>query len=210
MKKVIKTSVFLILIFVCYMLTESNAKILSYTNQVHFDFLGQGAEEYMAIIKGLGFSWATIIIVVYHKKLSVKIMFVLLDVYIVHVFHYIDKDIWFKYTSFYYSGMTGLIFLFVGLAAYDFYLESQKKPKKTFKTNNSNHPVILSPDHVNELKKLQLENKETEIKSLMLKLKRTGQKGGPYTDYPERVEKMKEYEKQLIGIEKDIQKISAN
>lgn len=216
MKTLVKISVYMILIFIVYTLTEANAKILSFTNQVYFDFLGESSEEYLSIAKALAYSLATVIIVIYYENLFTRLLFIILDGFIVFVYHFVDKDVWHEYSSYYYAILTALIFGFIGFIAHKYYKEDQKRARKirsSGKLERNNKKIDGSsfdfPDNL-EYKKMKLDVHAGHLKSEMLKLKRTGKNGGPYTDYPDRVKRMNEFEKELRETESQIEKISVN
>ena len=182
MKRLISISVYLILMFLVLVLSEANTKIMGFTNQVSIDFLGKWFEDAFPIIKAFSYSLATVIIIIYYKNIYIRLSFITLDAAIIFIYNYINSDLWYKYSAFYYAALTALIFVFIGNIAHEKYINSGGN-KLTSNSINSN----------SELRKM-------ELKKLIDNLKRVGRSGGTWEDYPERVEKMNEYENELLAL----------
>ncbi len=183
MKILIKILLVLILTFIAYLVTETNAKILSYTNQIHFSWAGDWYGNYMPLVKALGISLATIVIIISYESKIIRGLFIFLDGSIVFMYQFLNIELWSKYTSAYYGFMTALILLFVGNLAHNYYMKSNSKEMNNNSINS------------NELRIM-------EIKKLMDNLKRTGRSGGNWKNYPSRVDQMAKYELELNNLNK--------
>ena len=189
MKLIIKILVAVILIFVTYFVFEVNAKILTYTDKIYFDWLNESVDDIMPVLKAFGISIATVVIIITYKSKWIRGLFITLDGSIIFMYQFLSKDQWINYTSAYYGIITALILLFVGNLAHKYYI-------------NSNPDEINLNDNEfnrNELEKLKIENRIKELPRLMANLKR-GRSNKPWNKNLDKVRKMDEYEKELTKL----------
>lgn len=129
MKKLVKISVYFILAMIVLTLTEANSKML-YDTSIFF-LKDKTLETWIALLKAIGFSLATIVIVIENKNLVIKLFFIVMDGFIVFVAYYIEPQNWIHYSGIIYGLYTSLIFYFIGSLAHKFYFE-KTEPKKDF------------------------------------------------------------------------------
>lgn len=101
---------------------------LSETKRLYNTFLGN--EKRKALAKALGYSLATLLIIIYFKNYLIKILFVCLDSTIVFVYLNKSYDVWWLYGSYIYSIYTGITLFFVGLVFTDLIKELTQQPEK--------------------------------------------------------------------------------
>jgi len=83
------------------------------------------SEMLKAILKSLGYSLATILIILYHQKIWVKLLFVVLDSVIIFIYLHSGFWAWYHYGSYIYAIYTGIIMFFVGIMATEFLKDSK-------------------------------------------------------------------------------------
>jgi len=133
-QKIIYYFAAIVVLFMVYTVAQANYEIIlradpikfigeKYPSNTEYSELKRLYKEYTpwentkAIIKALGYSLATILIIIFYRSIYIKILFVLLDSAIIFIYLRENYEIWFKYGSYIYAIYTGLIILFVGLIA---------------------------------------------------------------------------------------------
>lgn len=197
MKSIVKVLIIIILIFIAYMVTEVNTQILSYTSQVYIEWLPKWYDNINPLIKALGISVSTIIIIISYESKWIRGLFITLDGSIVWMFQFINKDVWQPYTSYYYGLMTALILLFIGNLAHRYYIKSNSNQLNEQDSNININQLLI------DMEILKLENRTKELSRLMVNLKR-GNLKKPWYENSDKKQKMTEYELEQSTINKKL------
>ena len=69
----------------------------------------------ISMIKGFGFSIAAMVIIIYDDRLTVKLLFVVLDSAMIFCLQYFEPETWIRVGAFIYAPYTGLNLFFIGM-----------------------------------------------------------------------------------------------
>lgn len=137
---------------------------------------------WLTAVKSFGFGIATILVIIFHQKQVVKLLFVLIDALIIFSFQYFPVEAWKEIASYIYATYTGLILGFVGFAASDIY-----------------NRLLTTGTIARQLKKLEY-YELTEEKN---KLTNTG-RGEKWENIPERAKRVKHINWKLENLKKEL------
>lgn len=170
-------------------LTEANAKMFNHIGDMgYFPYY---INKWIPLIKSVGFSLGTIVVVVYYRKPYIKLFFIALDIFIIWTFYYLKYDSWKDYIGFAYAIYTGLVFAYIGNIVHLYFREkvnNKKEDSENIKSLSSENKVLKD-----QLMIIRLKKKITN-------LKRTGKNGADWQTLPDKVAEIEKLEDELKKI----------
>lgn len=179
-KSILQFTVWLIVCILIIALIEANYKMLL--------AISPNPSKLLTTIKAMGFGLAAIVVIIYHKKLGVKLLFVAVDIGVMLLFQYFDTSTWKHSGAIIYALYTGLILGFIGTMASTMY--------------HANDPLAeqLAAFKAGAAEKEELISKFRAKDEIAAKIKLISNNGPRSLTADQKMEK-RELEQQLINLE---------